>query len=255
MPAPDHDPRPDIAVGHHPDHGIVAANPKQLAASTWMLKRLDFHPVPGHPTLYALADQQRDGQGRATRAVALLRKVGYEVDADTAFDPSPTSAPPGVRHQPPRAEPDIAFAEHPRLGIVASAGHHFSATGGRLALLDEGWRHDPNAGVYTLPTAIGRTEALKKVANVTSSMHQSGLRAVVEPLLAQDLASYRQPACALAAPRKRGHGRTTDEFSISVAALAVSPARTGLADKAPVPAPATPASPSPNTPPLSRHHR
>ncbi|MEK8142328.1 hypothetical protein NKH18_07010 [Streptomyces sp. M10(2022)] len=49
-----------------PDYGIVAANPKQLAANTWMLKEFYFHPVPDQPTLYALADQRRDGQGRAT---------------------------------------------------------------------------------------------------------------------------------------------------------------------------------------------
>jgi hypothetical protein len=243
MPAPDHDPRPDVAVGHHPDYGIVAANPKQLAASTWMLKRLGFHPVPGQPALYALADQQRDGQERATRVVALLQKAGYQVDADAAFDPSLASEPSTARHQLPRAEPDIAFAEHPQLGIVAFAGHHFSATAGRLSLLDEGWRHDSNAGVYTLPTTIGRTEALRKVADVTSSMHQSGLRAVAEPHLAQDLAPYLPPASALAAPRERGQGPTTGEFSISVAALAASPARDGLADKARGPAPATAAPP------------
>ena len=239
MPAPDHDPRPDVAVGHHPDYGIVAANPKQLAASTWMLKRLDFHPVPGHSTLYALADQHRDGQGRATRAVALLQKSGYQVEADTAFDPSLASEPPAARHQPPCAEPDIAFAEHPQLGIVASAGHHFSATAGRLAVLDEGWRHDPTAGVYTLPATIGRTEALKKVADVTSSMYRSGLRAVAEPHLARDLAPYWQPSSAPAAPCEHGQGPTTVEFPISMAALTTSPARDGLADKAPGPAPAT----------------
>lgn len=243
MPAPDHDPLPDAAVGHHPDHGIVAANPKQLAASTWMLKRLDFRPVPGQPTLYALADQQRDGQERATRAVALLRKVDYQVDADAAFDPSLAPEPSTTRHQLPRAEPDIAFAEHPQLGIVAFAGHHCSATADRLSLLDEGWRHDSNAGVYILPTTIGRTEALMKVANVTSSMHRSGLRAVAEPLLARDVAPYRQPSSAPASPREHGQGPSTGEFSISMAAFATSPARNGLADKARGPAPATAAPP------------
>jgi hypothetical protein len=73
MPAPEH-PLPDIMVGRHPDFGIVATNPKHLAASAWMLKGFDFHPVPGHPHLYALASQERDGQGRTTRAVALLRR-------------------------------------------------------------------------------------------------------------------------------------------------------------------------------------
>ncbi|WP_371626586.1 hypothetical protein OG245_30630 [Streptomyces sp. NBC_01116] len=42
---------PDLAFGHHPVYGIVAANPKNLPASTWMLKGFDFHPVPDQPTL------------------------------------------------------------------------------------------------------------------------------------------------------------------------------------------------------------
>ncbi|WP_371534954.1 hypothetical protein OG210_03325 [Streptomyces sp. NBC_00466] len=88
MPAPEHDQLPDIAVGHHPDFGITATSPRQLAANAWMLKGFDFHPVPGHSALYSLADQQNDGQGCTTRAVALLRKAGYQVDADIAFDPS-----------------------------------------------------------------------------------------------------------------------------------------------------------------------
>ncbi|MEU6463636.1 hypothetical protein [Streptomyces sp. NPDC046976] len=76
MPTPDPGSLPDVAVGRHPDYGIVAANPKQLAASTWMLKGFDFHPIPGHPTLYALANQDRDGIGRTTRTVDLLRRAG-----------------------------------------------------------------------------------------------------------------------------------------------------------------------------------
>lgn len=80
---------PDLAFGHHPVHGIVAANPKNLAASTWMLKGFDFHPVPDQPTLYALADQNRDGHGRTSRAIELLRKAGYQVDVDAALDPAP----------------------------------------------------------------------------------------------------------------------------------------------------------------------
>jgi len=151
MPAPDHDALPDVRVGRHPDYGIVAANPKQLAASTWMLKRLEFHPVPGQPTLYALADQQRDGQGRATRAVALLQKTGYQVDVDAAFDPSLASGTAPAHDQHPRTEPDVAFAEHPQLGIVAATSDRSSALGGPLILEEHGWRHHPDLDIYTLP--------------------------------------------------------------------------------------------------------
>ncbi|MBZ6310046.1 hypothetical protein KVH08_35725, partial [Streptomyces olivaceus] len=81
---------PDLAFGHHPVHGIVAANPKNLAASTWMLRGFDFHPVPDQPTLYALGrvssrDHQRQrfelppehGRGMVLSSPALITKVGH----------------------------------------------------------------------------------------------------------------------------------------------------------------------------------
>ncbi|MEU3255754.1 hypothetical protein [Streptomyces sp. NPDC006997] len=182
MPTPEHDPLPDIAVGRHPDFGIVAANPKQLAASTWMLKGFDFHPVPDHPNLYALANQQRDGQGRTTRAVALLRKAGYRVDVDAAFDPSPNSGPAPAPDRPPRVEPDIAFAEHPQLGVVAATADGSSALGGRLILEEHGWRHNPDLDIYTLPITTHRSEALDKVATATLAMHRADLQVAVQPL-------------------------------------------------------------------------
>lgn len=240
-----YDSLPDIAIGRHPDYGIVAANPKHLAASIWMLKGFDFHPVPDQPTLYALADQQRDGQGRATRAVALLRKVGYQVDVDAAFNPSLASGGTPVRDRAPRVDPDVAFAEHPRLGIVAATSDHSSALGGRLLLEEHGWRLNPNLDIYTLPVTADRGEALEKVASAAVSMHRSDLQVAVQPRLAQDVAARRPPAPAPAERHERSQGFTTHKFPISAAALATSPARTGLPGKAPVPAPAasTPAAP------------
>ena len=154
---------PDLAFGHHPVYGIVAANPKNLAASTWMLKGFDFHPVPDQPTLYALAHQERDGHGRTSRAVELLRASGYRVDVDAALDPSlaPDAAP--ARDQGPLGEPDVAFAEHPQLGVVAAIDDRASGLTG-LALVEYGWRHNPILDVYTLPVTTGRDEALGKVA-------------------------------------------------------------------------------------------
>lgn len=233
-----YDSLPDIAVGRHPDYGIVAANPKQLAASTWMLKGFDFHPVPDQPTLYALADQQRDGQGRATRAVALLRKSGYQVDVDAAFDPSLASGAAPARERPLRIDPDVAFAEHPRLGIVAATNDHSSALGGRLILEEHGWRLNPDLDIYTLPITSDRSEALEKVASATMSMHRSDLQVAVQPRLAQDVTARRPPAPAPPARQERSQGLATHKFPISAAALAASPARAGLPGKAPVPAPA-----------------
>lgn len=233
-----YDSLPDIAVGRHPDYGIVAANPMQLAASTWMLKGFDFHPVPDQQTLYALADQQRDGQGRATRAVALLRKSGYQVDVDAAFDPSLASGAAPARERPLRIDPDVAFAEHPRLGIVAATSDHSSALGGRLILEEHGWRLNPNLDIYTLPITSDRSEALEKVASAAVSMHRSDLQVAVQPRLAQDVAARRPPAPPPPARHERSQGLATHKFPISAAALAASPARAGLPGKAPVPAPA-----------------
>ncbi|AEN10789.1 MULTISPECIES: hypothetical protein [unclassified Streptomyces] len=246
MPIPDQEPLPDVAVGHHPDYGIVAANPKNLPASTWMLERLDFHPVPGEPTLYALADQQRDGAGRTARTVTLLRNAGFRVDADAVFNPSlaPGTAP--GQDRPALGEPAVAFAEHPRLGIVAALDSRASGLTG-LALIEHGWRHDPHLDIYALPATTGRDEALGKVAGATMALHRSGVQVAVQPHLAQDVVARRRAAPVPAAPRERGQvaARTSP---ISAAALAASPARAGLPGKAPVPAPVAPAAVRPVDP-------
>ncbi|MDT0468347.1 hypothetical protein [Streptomyces gibsoniae] len=212
MPTPEHDLLPDVAVGRHPDFGIVASNPKQLAASAWRLKGFDFHPVPDHPYLYALANQQRDGQGRATRAVALLRKAGYRVDVDAAFDSSLASGPAPARDRPPRVEPDVEFAEHPQLGVVAATADGCSALGGPLILEEHGWRHNPSLDIYTLPITTDRSEALGKVATATLAMHRANLQVAVQPLLAQDVAARRSPALTTAARHQRSQGFTTHKF-------------------------------------------
>ncbi|WP_371602240.1 hypothetical protein OG345_04915 [Streptomyces sp. NBC_01220] len=228
-----YDSLPDIAVGRHPDYGIVATSPKHLAAGAWMLKALDFHPVPDQPTLYALANQLQDGQGRATRAVALLRRAGYEVDVDASLDPSLASGTTPARDQPPRVGPDVAFANLPQLGIVAATGPQSSELAGRLILEEHGWRQDPRLGIYTLPTSVDHGEALEKVARATVTMHRSDLQVAVQPRLAAEATARLPPAPGPAARHESSQGIT------SAAALATSPARAGLPGKTPVPAPAT----------------
>ncbi|MGW9131998.1 hypothetical protein [Streptomyces sp. NPDC055681] len=230
---------PDLAFGHHPVYGIVAANPKNLAASTWMLKGFDFHPVPDQPTLYALANQNRDGQGRTTRAVELLRKAGYRVDVDAALDPALTPDTAPVRDRGPLGEPDVAFAEHPQLGIVAAIDDRVSGLSG-LALVEHGWRHNSSLDIYTLPATTDRDEALGRVADATLALHRPGLQVAVQPRLAQEVAARPRPAAAPAASRERGQVPARAS-PISAAALAASPARAGLPGKAPIPASAVPA--------------
>ncbi|MFH7338602.1 hypothetical protein [Streptomyces sp. KHY 26] len=234
----------DVTVGRHPDYGIVAANPKNLPAGTWMLERLDFRPVPGEPTLYALTDQQRDGQGRATRAVELLRNADFRVDADAVFEPSLAPGAGPAPSRVPLGEPEVAFAEHPQLGIVAALDDRASGITG-LALLDHGWRHDPRLDIYTLPASTGRDEALRKVAGATLNLYRSDVRVAVHPRLAQEVANRRAAPAPHPSPdrdrdRDRDQRAGAHRSPISAAALASSPAVAGLPGKRPVAAPAIP---------------
>jgi hypothetical protein len=235
------DPLPDIVVGRHPDFGIVAANPKHLAASAWMLRGFDFHPVPGHPDLYALADQQRDGRGRATRAVDLLRRANYRVQVDVEFDTFPAAPEPVPTATLSQCvEPDVVFADHPRLGIVAATT---DGTGAGEQLLEEhGWQPHPSLDVYVLPPATGRDQALSQLAQATAAMQRADLQVAVQPALARDVTARRLPAPTRPAPRERGPDAAARRLpSLSAAALAASPARAGLPGTPPGPAPAAPA--------------
>jgi hypothetical protein len=91
---------------------------------------------------------------------------------DAAFDPSTTSGPAPAHDLPPRVEPDVAFAEHPQLGVVAAADGS-SARSGRLFLEEHGWRHDPSLDICTLPITTDRSEGLDKVATATLATHRS----------------------------------------------------------------------------------
>ncbi len=76
---------------------------------------------------------------------------------DAAYDPSLAPRANSTRDRAPCADPEVAFAEHPQLGIVAATSDHSSALGGQLILEEHGWRLDPNLDIYTLPTHGGRS--------------------------------------------------------------------------------------------------
>ncbi|MEV4555748.1 hypothetical protein AB0K51_01980 [Kitasatospora sp. NPDC049285] len=107
-----------------------------------------------------------------------------------------------------------------------------------------GWRFDYDLDVYTLPAATSRSEALGKLARATAAMHRKGdLQVAVQPPLA--VAAIRSaPAPAAAVRHESGRGFTTHRFPLTAAALAASPARTGLPGKGPVAEPSSPASAS-----------
>lgn len=222
-------PLPDITIGRHPDYGIVATTPKDLAAGAWMLRGFGFHPVPGQRHLYALENQQHHAQARATRAVDVLRRASFRVQADAEFDALPTAQ--GISRSQ-RADPDIAFAEHPQLGIVAATNG--SGTGGQI-LEEHGWRHHPDLDIHTLPVAAVREQTLAQVARVTRRMQSTDLQVAIEPDLAQQITARLRPPSAKP-PRAVSATNTTTRRT--------STARTDLPNSRPAPAPtASPAAP------------
>ncbi|WP_405361934.1 hypothetical protein OG535_29175 [Kitasatospora sp. NBC_00085] len=208
---------PHVTIGHHPDHGVVAALPTQSAAAQWFLERLEFQRVPDHPTLYALTDQHREPAARAAFAVKLLTGAGYRVDTDMALAPTEkTSTREQARAQPAAAEPapdtgpDVAFADHPQLGVVAATAN--AAVRGGMVLEAHGWRFNPMLDVYTLPVTVDRGESLQRMATATTAMHRAGgLRVAVQPGLAQDLTDHLRSAYRQAF--------TTHKFPVAEAAL------------------------------------
>ncbi|MFC9331983.1 hypothetical protein [Kitasatospora sp. NPDC057015] len=80
-------PSVDVVVGTHPEHGIVATNHSGDPAAAKLLAQHGFYRTPGHPSLFALTKQDRDGVRRAADAVANLRSVGLSVTADLPYEP------------------------------------------------------------------------------------------------------------------------------------------------------------------------
>lgn len=89
------DRQPDVAVGHHPDHGITATNHSGSPDAAKLLAKAGFYRVPDHPTLYSLTRPEAGGVDRATDTVARLRAAGLTVVSDAAFDPDHAPGNPG----------------------------------------------------------------------------------------------------------------------------------------------------------------
>ncbi|MFF1796058.1 hypothetical protein ACFVXQ_17865 [Kitasatospora sp. NPDC058263] len=235
---------PHVAIGHHPDHGVVAALPTQSAAAQWFLERLDFQRVPDHPTLYALTDQHREPAARAAFAVNLLAGAGYWVDTDLGLAPQAAREPALTRSEaptPPRRQevdpgPDVAFAEHPRLGVVAAVGGSRPLSPA-VFLETDGWRHHRELDIYLAPPAATRAQSLDAVARTTVSLQRGDYQVAMQPQLAEAVAARRAPAT---------EAFTTHKFRVDEAALAKSPAaRTVTTAKTAVPTAPPPAAGDP----------
>ncbi|MET8626633.1 hypothetical protein ABZW30_23220 [Kitasatospora sp. NPDC004669] len=234
MPAAEPTQLPDVAIGHHPSHGIVASLPTQSAAAQWMLERLDFQRLPGNPKLFTLSDQHREAPERAAWAAELLTGAGYRVDTDMSLAPENTDRQrraqarqahatpevPGPQGPPaPSTGPDVAIAEHPSLGIVAAVNDDLPFNPG-IFLETDGWRHHRDLDVY-LPPAGTRVETLDAVARTTVGLQRGHFQVAMLPGLAKEVSARRPPA---------QQAFTTHKFRVDEAALkahaAASPAVT-----------------------------
>ncbi|TQF02010.1 hypothetical protein E6W39_06615 [Kitasatospora acidiphila] len=232
--------QPHVNLGIHPDYGIIATTPTRLPAASWMLERLDFHPVPDHPTMFALNDQAHDGHTRTEQAIATLRMVGYEVNADAFLYPGEVGAPfyemvpDRTALLPPVVAPDVAFAEHPWLGVIAATADTPNAVEhGKPILEANGWRHDAEADIYVLPTEVDRRTSLDRVAQAVTTMHRSDdLHVALQPALAEGVASRTASTTHGFRPVDQF---PTRKFTVGDAARATSPALASRPPAAAVP--------------------
>ncbi|MFJ7275420.1 hypothetical protein [Kitasatospora sp. NPDC098663] len=195
---------PDVAIGHHPSHGIVASLPTQNPAAQWMLERLDFQRLPGNPRLYTLTDQHQEAPERAAWAAKLLTGAGYRVDTDMSLAPEKTNGQERVQARQTRATPevpgpqrasaqdagpDVAIAEHPSLGIVAAVNDDLPFNPG-IFLETDGWRHHRDLDVYLAPAGT-RAESLDVVAHTVTGLRRGHFQVAMQPQLAEDVAAHR----------------------------------------------------------------
>lgn len=257
---PAHTPEPaipdfDLTIGRHPQYGIVAVASGPFAGTAWMLDGFDFHPVPGHQGMFVLANQHHEPNARATHAVDLLRHAGYHVHADLALDPDislpapnsrATAAPPDLPRRPADRAPDVAFAEHPLLGVVAATTDDAPSAARAEQILDgHGFRYRAAWDVYDLPHDLGREDTLRIVAQTAPAMNRAGLDVAVQPDFAAQITTRSAPA-----PTDPAHRESRDTVSgtfpaLNAAALTAGPTRTGLPRTKPAPVSvATPARPT-----------
>lgn len=222
-------PHPDVVVGRHPDHGVVAANPSQHHVVDWYLEHLGFRPAPDDPGLHVLDCPPAEAITRTADAVGLMRRAGLTVHTDLALEPF---APDPVR----ATEPEVAFAEHPRHGIIAAISDTGSALDrGAEILLAAGWRYQPDLDVYTLPARLERHAALAVLSDSVRALGQRGHLVAVHPRLASAalLARGTAPTTARPALARTTNTATLGPGSPNPAPTGRSPALRPAADRPP----------------------
>ncbi|WP_051816772.1 hypothetical protein [Kitasatospora sp. NRRL B-11411] len=193
---PTSSPQPEVVLGHHPDHGVVAALPTRSAAAAWMLERLEFQRVADHPHLYALTEQHRDTPNRLRWAIKVLDGAGYAVHSNLSLDTGPeppAELPQQVAAPAPEREPDVVFAESPSLGVIGAVGDG-PAQEAHAVMSSCGWWRHANAGFYlppfppTDPHLGERDNALRAVAVTARELRRAGYQVGVQSRISAEVA-------------------------------------------------------------------
>jgi hypothetical protein len=171
-------PEPHAIIGRHPEYGIVATNPTQHHVVDWYFERCNFSRVPGHPFLYAFDGPPGTEMTRTQAMVGLMRRAGFAVETDLTLPPSSGERP----FRGNDFDPDVAFADHPHLGLVAAtASTPVDPNRGDDTLLAHGWLHEAALDVYTLPIHLDRPAALATLTETVRDLHGRGRVVAVHP--------------------------------------------------------------------------
>jgi hypothetical protein len=192
-------PEPHVVIGRHPDHGIVATNPTQHHVVDWYFERCNFSRLPGHPFLYTFDGPPGTETTRTEAMVGLMRRAGFTVETDLTMPPNEPARGAGLT-------PDVAFAEHPQLGLVAATSSTDEEPNrADDTLLTHGWLHQPALDIYTLPPQQDRPTTLATLRGTVRALHDEGRIVAVQP----ELATAAQGAIADEAPSAHNAGANT----------------------------------------------
>ncbi|MFJ8442859.1 hypothetical protein [Kitasatospora griseola] len=198
--------QPEVVLGLHPDHGVVADLPTHSAAAAWMVERLEFQPVADRPNLYVLTEQHRELPERLGWAIKVLNGAGFTVE--NSFSPGTRPDQLDTPLQKQRSDrmpaasveggPDVAFAESDRWGLVAAVSDG-PAQDANVVMAVGGWRRHPGLDIYFAPPGE-RADALAAVAATTLDLQRAGFQVAVEPHLAEAVAARRARGAVPSAP-------------------------------------------------------
>lgn len=174
-----------------PDHVTVSTGPDLPSAALAILTDTGF-TATDRPGTYRL--DGTDAVQRAAQAAYYLSAADIGID-----DPDQREATLAV------GLPDVAFAQHPRDGIIAATGDDDTAGLVPQTLRQLGWRYDgrPQRDVYLAPEGATDAEALAAAARVTRALQVMGYSVSAQGLTAapQAMAALSEAANDLAAER------------------------------------------------------